>query len=98
MVTLQVDGARLAFVAVEGTAGDARNCGSIDHSFAIQVHRDLASHQFNVVGLPLIVRFGGIRRRGQVTINSANVVALGFAAVIVLYLSFVATALLLPLG
>src|SRR5438128_7320825 len=84
VIALQHYRARLAFVAVERASRDARNLRVINDSGAVENKRHPTADQRYVECLPLAGLLGGIARRRDEAVDSADSMTLGFLAVIVL--------------
>ena len=69
---LKIGRPRKTFMAIEGAAGDAGDFLVVDDGRTIQDDCDSAADQSNVVRLPLVRGAGGLRRRSEKTVNTAQ--------------------------
>jgi hypothetical protein len=72
---LQHERRRQSFVAVDGSAGDARNFLVVDDGLAVLYHRYATPYQRGVIGLPNTGGSRQLRVRREVTVNATGMVA-----------------------
>jgi len=87
---LQINGTGQFFVAIERTAGDARDFFVVDDSLAILGHGDHSPDERDVVRLPFSRLARLLRRGSQKAVHTAHVMARWLVQRVSLYLNFVA--------
>src|SRR5580658_4228001 len=75
LASLEIDGAGLAFVAVERAAGEAGNFLVVDDGLAVLDHLDFAPDQRDVEGLPHVRSARQLGRGRKESVDAAGMVA-----------------------
>src|SRR5713101_5932176 len=87
--SLEIDGSRQFFVAVERATRDTGNFLVVDDGLAVLNHGDPSTEESDIETLPFYRFAGLLRRRGKETVYAAHVVARRLLDGVCFYLNFV---------